>query len=221
MLAKQTPGFSGADIENLVNEAAILAARRNRKAITMGELQESIEKVIAGPERKSRLISEEEKRVIAYHEAGHALVMRMLPNCDPVFKVSIIFPRHGAGLPCTCLKTIDICSARSKFMDDLSGLLGGRASEDLVFGDITTGAANDLERATDLARAMVHALWHERQAGSAHLRAREELVFWARRFPNSATIAKRSPKRSTTRSSASSARPTTAPERSSRTIATN
>src|SRR5512142_232732 len=146
-VAKGTPGFSGADIENLVNEAAILAARRNKKAISMKELQESVEKVIAGPERKSRIISEEEKRVIAYHEAGHAIVMRMLPNCDPVHKVSIISRGMALGFTMHLPEDDRYLERRSKFLDDLSGLLGGRAAEDLVFNDITTGAANDLERA--------------------------------------------------------------------------
>jgi cell division protease FtsH len=177
VLAKQTPGFSGADIENLVNEAAILAARRNKKAVGMPELQESIEKVIAGPERKSRLISEEEKRIIAYHEAGHALVMRMLPNCDPVFKVSIISRGMALGFTMHLPEDDRYLQRRSKFMDDLSGVLGGRVAEELVFNDITTGAANDLERATDLARAMVTRYGMSDKLGPRTFGAREELVF--------------------------------------------
>ncbi len=177
VLAKQTPGFSGADIENLVNEAAILAARRNKKAVGMGELQESIEKVIAGPERKSRLISEDEKRVIAYHEAGHALVMRMLPNCDPVYKVSIISRGMALGFTMHLPEDDRYLQRRSKFMDDLSGVLGGRVAEELVFNDITTGAANDLERATDVARAMVTRYGMSDKLGPRTFGAREELVF--------------------------------------------
>ena len=179
-VAKQTPGFSGADIENLVNEAAILAARRNKKAIGMPELQESIEKVIAGPERKSRLISEEEKRIIAYHEAGHALVMRMLPNCDQVHKVSIISRGMALGYTMHLPEDDRYLQRKSKFMDDLAGLLGGRAAEDIVFSDITTGATNDLERATDLARAMVTRYGMSEQLGPRTFGDREELVFLGR-----------------------------------------
>ena len=179
-IARQTPGFSGADIENLVNEAAILAARRNKKAIGMSELQESIEKVIAGPERKSRLISDEEKKIIAYHEAGHALVMRMLPNCDPVIKVSIISRGMALGYTMNLPQDDRYLQRRSKFLDDLSSLLGGRAAESVVFGDITTGASNDLERATDLARAMVTRYGMSDKLGPRVFGSREELVFLGR-----------------------------------------
>lgn len=180
VIAKQTPGFSGADIENLVNEAAILAARRNKKAITTSELQESIEKVIAGPERKSRLISEEEKRIVAYHEAGHALVMRMLPNCDPVHKISIISRGMAMGYTMHLPEDDRYLQRKSKFMDELSGLLGGRAAEELVFADVTTGASNDLERATDLARAMVTRYGMSEKLGPRTFGNREELVFLGR-----------------------------------------
>jgi cell division protease FtsH len=180
VIAKQTPGFSGADIENLVNEAAILAARRNKKAITTSELQESIEKVIAGPERKSRLISEEEKRIVAYHEAGHALVMRMLPNCDPVHKISIISRGMAMGYTMHLPEDDRYLQRKSKFIDELSGLLGGRAAEELVFTDVTTGASNDLERATDLARAMVTRYGMSEKLGPRTFGNREELVFLGR-----------------------------------------
>ncbi len=180
IIAKGTPGFSGADIENLVNEAAILAARRNKKAISMKELQESVEKVIAGPERKSRIITDEEKRVIAYHEAGHALVMRMLPNCDPVHKVSIISRGMALGFTMHLPEDDRYLERRSKFMDDLSGLLGGRAAEEIVFQDVTTGAANDLERATDVARAMVTRYGMSEKLGPRTFGNREELVFLGR-----------------------------------------
>jgi cell division protease FtsH len=179
-IAKQTPGFSGADIENLVNEAAILAARRSKKAIEMPELQESIEKVIAGPERRSRLINDEEKRIIAYHEAGHALVMRMLPNCDPVYKVSIISRGLALGYTMHLPEDDRYLQRRSKFMDELAGMLGGRAAEEIVFGDITTGASNDLEHATDLARAMVTRYGMSEKLGPRTFGAREELVFLGR-----------------------------------------
>jgi cell division protease FtsH len=179
-VAKQTPGFSGADIENLVNEAAILAARRNKKAINMMELQQSIEKVIAGPERKSRVISEEEKRVIAFHEAGHALVMRMLPNCDPVYKVSIIARGMAGGYTLALPEDDRYLQRKSKFMDDLAGLLGGRGAEEIVFGDVTTGASNDLERATNIARAMVTRYGMSEKLGPRTFGDREELVFLGR-----------------------------------------
>lgn len=179
-LARQTPGFSGADIENLVNEAAILAARRNKKSIEMTDVVESIEKVIAGPERRSRIINDEEKRVIAYHEAGHAIVSHLLPNCDPVVKVSII--SRGMALGYTMNRPEDdrYLQRKSKFMDDLAALLGGRAAEDIVFSDITTGAANDLERATDLARAMVTRYGMSDKLGPRTFGDREELVFLGR-----------------------------------------
>jgi cell division protease FtsH len=180
VVAKGTPGFSGADIENLVNEAAILAARRNKKAIGQKDLQESVEKVIAGPERKSRLITDEEKRVIAYHEAGHALVMRMLPNCDPVHKVSIISRGMALGFTMHLPEDDRYLERRSKFVDDLSGLLGGRAAEEIVFQDVTTGAANDLERATDVARAMVTRYGMSEKLGPRTFGNREELVFLGR-----------------------------------------
>lgn len=180
VIAKQTPGFSGADIENLVNEAAILAARRNKKEITLTELKDSIEKVIAGPERKSRLISEDEKKIIAYHEAGHAIVLRMLPNCDPVYKVSIVSRGMAGGYTLALPDDDRYLGRRAKFMDDLAGLLGGRVAEEIVFGDVTTGAANDLERVTDLARAMVTRYGMSDVLGPRTFGNREELVFLGR-----------------------------------------
>ncbi len=179
-VAKLTPGFSGADIENLVNEAAILAARRGKKATGMDELRESIEKVIAGPERKSRLIIEAEKRIIAYHEAGHALVMQMLPNCDPVYKVSIISRGTALGYTMHLPEDDRYLQRRSKLMDDLAGVLGGRAAEEIVFGDTTTGAADDLENATKLARAMVMRYGMSEALGPRTFGAHEEMVFLGR-----------------------------------------
>jgi cell division protease FtsH len=179
-IAKLTPGFSGADIENLVNEAAILAARRDKTATGMDEMRESIEKVIAGPERKSRLIIEEEKRIIAYHEAGHALVTYLLPNCDPVYKVSIISRGTALGYTMQLPEDDRYLRRRSKFMDDLAGVLGGRTAEELVFGDTTTGASDDLERATNLARAMVMRYGMSDTLGPRTFGAREELVFLGR-----------------------------------------
>lgn len=179
-VAKATPGFSGADIENLVNEAAILAARRNKKAISMSEMQESVEKVVAGPERKSRVISDDEKRVIAAHEAGHAIVMRMLPNCDPVYKVSIVSRGMALGITMHLPEDDRYLMRRSKFLDDMAALLGGRAAEQITFGEITTGASNDLERVTDMARSMVTRYGMSDKLGPRTFGDREELVFLGR-----------------------------------------
>src|SRR5207245_735529 len=150
VLARQTPGFSGADLSNLINEAAILAARNNKKAIGQLELEEAIARVIAGPERKSRMITEQEKNVIAYHEIGHALVAKSLPNADPVHKVSII--SRGMALGWTMqLPTEDrYLVSRSELNDDMAVILGGRVAEELIFGDITSGASDDIGKATKL-----------------------------------------------------------------------
>lgn len=177
VLARETPGFVGADIENMVNEAAILAARRGKKAIGMKEFQEAIERVIAGPERKSRIISEEERRTIAYHEAGHALVMHHLPNCDPVHKISIIARGMALGYTMPLPEEDRYLQRKSKFLDELAGLLAGRAAEEIVFGDITTGAANDLEQATKLARAMVTRYGMSEKLGPMTFGEKQELVF--------------------------------------------
>jgi len=180
VIAKQTPGFVGADIENMVNEAAILAARRNKKSIGMDEFQEAIERVQAGPERRSRIISAEEKQIIAYHEAGHALVMRSLPNCDPVHKVSIVARGMALGYTTPLPEDDRYLRSKAKFRDELAGLLGGRASEEIVFGDITTGASNDLERATKLARSMVTQYGMSDALGPLTFGEKDELVFLGR-----------------------------------------
>jgi cell division protease FtsH len=180
ILARSTPGFVGADLENLVNEAAILAARRNKKMIGQSEMEEAIERVIAGPERKSRLISGEEKRVIAYHEAGHAVVANALPNCDPVHKVSIIARGMAGGYTLALPEDDRTLLGRSKFLDDLAFALGGRAAEELVFEDITSGASNDLERVTRIARAMVTRLGMSDELGPMVYGQKEELIFLGR-----------------------------------------
>jgi len=180
VLARSTPGFVGADLENLVNEAAILAARQNKKLIGQPELEESIERVIAGPERKSRLISEEEKRIVAYHEAGHAVVMNALPEADPVHKVSIIARGMAGGYTLALPEEDRTLIARKKLMADMIGLLGGRAAEEIVFDDITSGAANDLERVTRMARAMVTRLGMSDQLGPMVYGQKEELIFLGR-----------------------------------------
>ncbi|MCD6109901.1 ATP-dependent zinc metalloprotease FtsH [bacterium] len=154
-IARQTPGFSGADLENLLNEAAILTAKRGKKHISMKELQESIEKVLMGPERKSRVLSVHEKEITAYHESGHAIIGHLLPNCDPVHKISIISRGMALGVTWFLPEEDKHLYTKSKFEDELVSLLGGYVSEELVFGEMTTGASNDLERATNMARKMV------------------------------------------------------------------
>jgi len=176
-LAQSTPGFVGADIENMVNEAAILAARRNKKVIEMSELQAAVERVIAGPERKSRLISEEEKRITAYHEAGHAVVAHVLPKCDRVHKVSIVARGMVAGYTLALPEEDRRMLSKAKFEADLAFALGGRAAEEAIFGDVTTGAANDLERVTEIARAMVTRYGMSDRLGPMTFGQKEELVF--------------------------------------------
>jgi len=176
-IASATPGFVGADLENLVNEAAILAARQGKKAIGQAELEEAIERIIAGPERKSRIISPEEKRIIAYHEAGHAVVMHALPEADPVHKVSIIARGSAGGYTLALPEEDRMLVSRRKLFADMVGLLGGRAAEELVFDDITSGAANDLERVTQLARTMVTRLGMSETLGPLVYGKKEELVF--------------------------------------------
>ena len=155
VLAKRTPGFSGADLENLANEAALLAVRKNKKKIGMDEFEEAITRVIAGPEKKSRTISEHDRKLTAYHEAGHAVVMKCLKNSDPVHEISII-PRGMAGGYTMHLPTEDrTYTSKEKVLDEMVGLLGGRVAEKLILGDISTGAKNDIDRASSIARAMV------------------------------------------------------------------
>jgi cell division protease FtsH len=180
VLARRTPGFVGADIENLVNEAAILAARRNKKAIGMEELEESVERVIAGPERKSRLISSDEKQILAYHEAGHALVQNKLPNCDPVHKVSIVARGLNLGYTLALPEQDQYLYTKDKFEDEIAGMLAGRAAEDLVFDEQWTGASDDLEKATKLARKMVTAYGMSEKLGPLTFGDRDELVFLGR-----------------------------------------
>jgi cell division protease FtsH len=155
VIARRTPGFTGADLANLMNEAALLSARHDLKLIGTHQLEEAIDRVMAGPERKSRLISEREKRVIAYHEGGHALVAHALPNTDPVHKVSIIPRGRALGYTLTLPVEDKFLVRRSELLDELAMLLGGRTAEELIFSDPTTGAQNDIERATTIARQMV------------------------------------------------------------------
>ncbi len=178
-IAERTSGFSGADLANLVNEGAILATRRNMKEIGMQELAESIEKVILGPERRSRVINEQEKKVIAYHEGGHALVGTSLKNADPVHKVSIISRGHAGGYTMAVPSEDKTLHTDHYFIDELAVLLGGYASEKLVFGNVTTGPSNDLERATQMARNMV-TRYGMSQLGARTFGKKEELIFLGR-----------------------------------------
>ncbi|MGQ9557895.1 MAG: ATP-dependent zinc metalloprotease FtsH [Desulfurispora sp.] len=180
VLARRTPGFTGADLANLVNEAALLAARFNKRQIGMDELENSIERVIAGPEKKSKVISEKEKRLVSYHEAGHALVGYVLPNTDPVHKVSII-PRGRAGGYTLLLPKEDrYYMTRSMLLDQVTMLLGGRVAEAVVLKEISTGAQNDLERATEIVRRMVMEYGMSDELGPLTLGRKQEAVFLGR-----------------------------------------
>ncbi len=179
-LARGTPGFVGADLENLVNEGAILAARRNRKSIGQYELEEAIERVVMGPERKSRLISDEEKRIIAYHEAGHAVVANAIPEADPVQKVSIVGRAQAGGITWFRPDEDRLLYSRKKMLANLAYALGGRVSEEIVFDDITSGASNDIEQVTRMARMMVTRLGMSGELGPLQYGQKEELIFLGR-----------------------------------------
>ena len=181
ILARRTPGMVGADLANLVNEAALLSARHNKDKIGMEELEEGIERVMAGPERKSRLINDHEKKIIAYHETGHAIVAKVLPGSDPVHKISII-PRGHAALGYTLqLPEEDrFLMSKSELMNRIAILLSGRVSEEIVFNDVTSGAANDLERATQTARQMVTQLGMSDKLGLVKLGNKREEIFLGR-----------------------------------------
>jgi len=179
-LARGTPGFVGADLENMVNEGAILAARRNKKSIGQPELEEAIERVVMGPERKSRLISDEEKRIIAYHEAGHAVVGNSIPEADPVQKVTIVGRGQAGGLTWFRPDEDRLLYSRRKLLANLAYMLGGRVAEEIVFDDITSGASNDIEQVTRMARAMVTRLGMSGELGPMMYGQKEELIFLGR-----------------------------------------
>jgi cell division protease FtsH len=179
-LARQTPGFVGADIENMVNEAAILAARRNKKAIGQAEFEEAVERVLAGPERRSRIITDDEKWVIAYREAGQALVKAKIPECDPVHKVSIVARGMNLGYTLSLPEQDYYLYRQDKFEADIAGLLGGRVAEELVFDEVYTGSVDDLEKATQLARRMVTAYGMSKKLGPITFGDRQEMVFLGR-----------------------------------------
>ncbi|MGH2675129.1 MAG: ATP-dependent zinc metalloprotease FtsH, partial [Actinomycetota bacterium] len=182
VVARRTPGFTGADLANVLNEAALLAARGGKRAVEMAELEEAIDRVMAGPERKTRLISDREKRIIAYHEGGHALVAHALPNSDPVHKISIIPRGRALGYTQTLPTEDRFLVTRSEMVDELAMLLGGRVAEEMVIGDITTGAQNDLERATKIARGMVTEYGMSDTLGPLTLGQRQGEVFLGRDF---------------------------------------
>ncbi len=179
-VARQSPGFSGADLANLVNEAAILAARRNKKVIGMSEFQEALERIVAGPERKSRVISDAEKAIIAYHEGGHAVVQRILPKCDPVSKVTIISRGMALGYTMALPQEDRYLQSKTEFEEKIAGLLGGNVAERLIFGDTTTGSSNDIEKATDLARRMVTEFGMSDKLGPLSFGKRDEMIFLGR-----------------------------------------
>ena len=181
-VAKRTPGFTVADLANVINESALLAARWGKKAIGMREVDEAIDRVMAGPERKSRIMSDREKRVIAYHESGHALAAHVLPNTDPVHKISVIARGRALGYTLTLPEEDKFMMTREELSDELAMLLGGRVAEELIVGDITTGAANDIERATKIARQMVTEYGMSDAIGPLTLGQKQHEVFLGRDF---------------------------------------
>lgn len=180
VLAKRTPGFTGADLENLMNESALLAVRKDKRVIGMEELEEAATRVMAGPEKKSRVVSERDRKLTAYHEAGHAVVMKLLPNADPVHQISII-PRGMAGGYTMHLPEEDRAyTSKSRLKDEMIGLLGGRVAEKLIIGDISTGAKNDIDRTTDIARKMVMEYGMSDELGPISFGSGHEEVFIGR-----------------------------------------
>jgi len=179
-VAERTPGFSGADLANLLNEAAILAARRNKKMIEMGELYEAVEKVMMGPERKSRILSEKEKKITAYHEAGHAIVAHFLPHTDPIQKISIIARGQAGGYTLKLPIEDKHMHAKSEFVEELAVLLAGHVTEKEIFGEVTTGATSDLRRATALARQLITDYGMSEVLGPRTYGEKEEMIFLGR-----------------------------------------
>jgi cell division protease FtsH len=182
VLARRTPGFTGADLANMVNEAALLSARHGKKSIDMIELEEAIDRVVAGPEKKTRLISDREKEIIAYHETGHALVAHSLPNADPVHKISIIPRGRALGYTLTLPTEDKYLVTKSELVDQLAMLLGGRTAEELVFDEITTGDQNDIDKATKVARQMTMEYGMSDKLGPVTLGHKQEQVFLGRDF---------------------------------------
>lgn len=179
-IAQQTAGFSGADLANIINEAALLGARRNKDAVSMEELQEAMERVVAGPQRKSRKISEEEKNIIAYHEAGHALMSFLIDGADPLHKVTIVSRGMALGYTMQIPKTDRYLYRKDQFIGKIAGILGGRASEEISFGEISTGAQNDIKQATELARDMVTQYGMSERVGHLTVGRRHSQLFLGR-----------------------------------------
>jgi cell division protease FtsH len=177
VIARRTPGFTGADIANLLNEAALLAARRGLDTIGQSEVEAAIDRVIAGPERKTRAMSDEEKAVIAYHEAGHALVGHALPNSDPIHKVSIIARGRALGWTLSLPTEDKYLRSKAELRDNMTMLLGGRTAEEIIFGEPTTGAADDIERVAEIARAMITDYGMSDELGPQKLGRRSGEVF--------------------------------------------
>ncbi|MEK7859110.1 MAG: ATP-dependent zinc metalloprotease FtsH [Elusimicrobiota bacterium] len=180
VIARRTPGFSGADLANVVNEAALLAARKKKEAVELSDLEESIERVMAGPQKRSSLMSEQEKRVVSYHESGHTLVAKLLPNTDPVHKVSIVSRGHALGYTLQLPKEDRYLTSRTEILNRLAVLLGGRCAEELQFQEITTGAADDLAKASSFAMKMVTEFGMSDKIGPLSLRKPDQEVFLGR-----------------------------------------
>jgi cell division protease FtsH len=180
VIARRTPGFSGADLANVINEGALLAARRNKAAVELSDLEESIERVVSGPQRKSRIMSDVEKKVVAYHESGHVVVAKLLPDTDPVHKVSIVSRGHALGYTLQLPKEDKQLTSRSEILNRLAVLLGGRCAEELVFSDITTGAADDLSKASAFAVRMVTEFGMSEKVGPLSLKEPDREIFLGR-----------------------------------------
>jgi cell division protease FtsH len=180
VLAKSTPGFSGADLANLVNEAALLAARRNNRRVTMAEFEEAVERVIAGPQRRSRVLSQKERGLVAFHEAGHAILRKLLPHADPPHKVTIVSRGMALGYVMGMPPEDRYTRTRTELLDEITVAMGGRVAEQIVFGEVTTGAENDFEQATDMARRMVTDFGMSEKLGPMSLGKRHGPVFLGR-----------------------------------------
>jgi cell division protease FtsH len=180
VIARRTPGFSGADLANVINESALLAARRGKEAVELADLEESIERVVAGPERKSRLMSDHEKKLVAYHESGHVVVAKLLPDTDPVHKVSIVSRGHALGYTLQLPKEDKQLTSRSEILNRVAVLLGGRCAEEMVFADVTTGAADDLAKASGFALRMVTEFGMSEKIGPLSLKEPDREIFLGR-----------------------------------------
>ena len=180
VIARRTPGFSGADLANVINEAALLAARKSKEFVEISDLEESIERVVAGPQRKSRLMSDAEKKIVAYHESGHAVVAKLLPNTDPVHKVSIVSRGHALGYTLQLPKEDKHLTSRSEILNRLAVLLGGRCAEEIIFSDVTTGAADDLAKASGFALKMVTEFGMSEKIGPLSLKEPDREIFLGR-----------------------------------------